>query len=313
MPAISIIVPVYNVEQYLPRCLDSIIVQSFPDWECVLIDDGSKDDSGTICDEYAEKDKRFKVFHKENGGVSTARNVGIEKSKGEWITFVDADDYIGNNFLIEFVTSINDNPSLILLTAFYTIQKGDTLLPPKRYSLPDKQSSKEYLECLLSRDRVRIEVWGKLFKRSSLNSIRFSENLKIGEDWFFLISYARENHGFIKNISFSSYYYVIREDSAMRVIGNEIIQAEQMICELIKSDDEIYKYCFNSYLIAKNINSIRNAVLNSQEPKWTTAVNIHNFSKKHLRRIHLIVFYLSKVSVCMTLYIITKLTNYKIL
>ena len=277
------------------------------------MDDGSTDDSGKICDKYQRKDDRVKVFHQNNQGVSVARNIGLDNAKGEWVTFVDADDYIGKNYITEFVTSINDDPSLILLTAFYTIQKGNTQLYPKRYSLPDKQSSKEYLECLLSRDRVRIEVWGKLFKRSSLKNIKFSESLKIGEDWFFLISYARENNGFIKHISLSSYYYLIREDSAMRVIGNEITQTEKMICELIKSDDEIYRDCYNSYLIAKNINSIKNALLNSQEPEWTSVLNIHNFSKKHIRRIHIIVFYLSKVSVNLTLYIMAKLTKYKIL
>ena len=88
-PKISIIVPVYNVELFLPRCIDSILNQSFADFELLLIDDGSKDKSGAICDEYAEKDKRIKVFHKVNGGVSSARNLGLEKSKGEYITFVD--------------------------------------------------------------------------------------------------------------------------------------------------------------------------------------------------------------------------------
>ena len=91
---ISIIVPVYNTEKYLHRCIDSVLAQTYQDFELLLIDDGSKDSSGAICDEYAAQDTRVRVFHKENGGVSSARNVGLDLAQGEWVTFVDSDDYI---------------------------------------------------------------------------------------------------------------------------------------------------------------------------------------------------------------------------
>ena len=94
MPAISVNIPVYNTEKYLHRCIDSVLAQTYQDLELLLIDDGSKDSSGAICDEYAAQDARVKVFHKENGGVSSARNVGLDHAQGEWITFVDSDDYI---------------------------------------------------------------------------------------------------------------------------------------------------------------------------------------------------------------------------
>lgn len=98
-PELSIIVPVYNVVRYLHRCIDSILLQSFTDYELLLIDDGSTDDSGVICDEYAAKDHRVRVFHKENGGVSSARNFGLNNAQGEWIYFVDADDELLPNAL----------------------------------------------------------------------------------------------------------------------------------------------------------------------------------------------------------------------
>lgn len=101
-PKISVIVPVYNTEKYLHRCIDSILAQTFTDFELLLIDDGSKDNSGTICDEYAAKDSRVRVFHKENGGVSSARNLGLDNAKGEWISFVDSDDYTDSYFLENF-------------------------------------------------------------------------------------------------------------------------------------------------------------------------------------------------------------------
>lgn len=94
IPVISIIVPVYNVEKYLSQCIDSILAQAFIDFELLLVDDGSTDGSGRICDEYANKDARIQVFHKKNGGVSSARNIGLEHAQGEWITFVDSDDWL---------------------------------------------------------------------------------------------------------------------------------------------------------------------------------------------------------------------------
>lgn len=101
MPKVSIIVPVYKAEKYLNRCIDSILAQTFTDWELLLIDDGSTDRSGDICDEYAKKDTRIRVFHKENGGVSSARNLGLDSAQGEWVTFIDADDYILPDFLVQ--------------------------------------------------------------------------------------------------------------------------------------------------------------------------------------------------------------------
>ena len=120
---ISVIVPVYNTEKYLDRCIQSILAQTYTDFELLLIDDGSTDLSGEICDKYAEQDSRVKVFHKENGGVSSARNLGLDKANGDWVTFVDADDWVTTLYLnnlsdntnsADFVVSIvgeNDNIS----------------------------------------------------------------------------------------------------------------------------------------------------------------------------------------------------------
>ena len=96
-PLISVIIPVYNVEQYLSHCIDSILSQTFTNFEILLIDDGSTDNSGIICDNYKNNDYRIKVFHKKHNGVSSARNMGLDKAVGEWITFVDADDWIDKN------------------------------------------------------------------------------------------------------------------------------------------------------------------------------------------------------------------------
>lgn len=113
MPIISIIVPVYNVEKFLNRCVDSILAQSFTDFELILVDDGSPDNCGAMCDEYAEKDKRVIVIHKENGGASNARNAGLDIAKGKWIGFIDSDDWIHKDYLLYLYNAAVDSNKLI--------------------------------------------------------------------------------------------------------------------------------------------------------------------------------------------------------
>ena len=129
MPKVSIIVPVYKAEKYLHRCVDSILAQTFTDWELLLIDDGSPDRSGDICDEYAKKDTRIRVFHKKNGGVSSARNLGLDNVQGEYVTFVDSDDWIDVNTLNVCFSQI-ETYDLDILQFSYTRnekQLGDVL------------------------------------------------------------------------------------------------------------------------------------------------------------------------------------------
>ena len=112
---ISIIIPVYNAERILRRCLDSVQNQSYSDWECIIVDDGSKDSSPAICDEYAETDSRFKVIHKENGGVSKARNTGLGQASGDWVTFVDSDDELPLDALKYFTEGMERYPKVSVL------------------------------------------------------------------------------------------------------------------------------------------------------------------------------------------------------
>ena len=118
-PIISIIVPVYNVEKYLRRCLDSIVMQTFTDWECICVDDGSPDNSGKILDEYAVKDERFVIIHKENGGVSSARNTGLDIARGEYVTFCDSDDLVEADWLLAQYTDIVSEDFDVCICGFY--------------------------------------------------------------------------------------------------------------------------------------------------------------------------------------------------
>ena len=108
---VSIIIPVYNVEKYLAECIESVLKQTYQNIEILLIDDGSPDNSGKICDEYEEKDSRVRVIHKENGGVSSARNVGLEQANGEYITFIDSDDFVSESYIEELYIALENGNS----------------------------------------------------------------------------------------------------------------------------------------------------------------------------------------------------------
>ena len=176
---ITIIVPIYNSEKYLQRCIDSILAQTYTDFELLLINDGSKDNSGAICDEYAAKDPRVRVFHKENGGVSSTRNLGLDNAKGEWVTFVDSDDWICNYFLENLIQNGN-NTSLVLETSYNISTKNHTY------------NTKEKIALFLEKTtdlRSITTPWGKLFKLDFINTnnIRFKEGIHSGEDSIFIM------------------------------------------------------------------------------------------------------------------------------
>lgn len=208
-PKISVIVPVYNAESTIRRCVDSILAQTFTDFECLLIDDGSKDKSGEICDEYAGKDSRVRVFHKENGGVSSARNVGLNNMRGDWVTFVDSDDYIQEDFIYYLVNS--ELADLIIgssLAINNTDPRTDTILGSLKEGLYNTPSP--IMQKYLSRTEFKVP-WGKLFRCSLLSTLRFDVEMKVGEDFHFMLRFL--NHAtsirvLENNMPNSSYVYI---------------------------------------------------------------------------------------------------------
>lgn len=185
-PTISVIIPVYNTEKYLHRCIDSVLAQTYQDFELLLIDDGSKDSSGAICDEYAVGDSRVKVFHKENGGVSSARNVGLDNARGEWITFVDADDYIEENFLKSFEGNLDADlvvGNMIICEAGKSPSDIDAHIVPGKYC-PIQSVLKGNLT-----KTVFCAPWGKLFRNDGIRDLRFDVGMTICEDTKFVYNY----------------------------------------------------------------------------------------------------------------------------
>lgn len=186
---ISIIIPVYNAEATLERCIQKIIEQSYPNWELLLVDDGSTDNSRVICNEASLKDKRIISIHKENGGVSSARNIGIEKASGEWITFCDSDDYVGPYWLQNFVELIGrkDSSELLFVQKINIFRQG--IFDSVYYE--NKQGFISSSEFLLGHFGF---VWNKIFKREILerHHIRFDENVKLLEDELFVLQYLAQ-------------------------------------------------------------------------------------------------------------------------
>lgn len=208
---VSIIVPVYNVEPYLRRCIDSILAQTFTDFELILVDDGSPDNCPAICDEYAEKDSRIMVIHKENGGVSSARNAGLDKCIGKYVVFCDSDDYIGTEYISDLLSAVSDkNTDDFLVISNWFVVKPDGSVksnPLKDYLIDlDCGTAEEYM--YLFDKYVIYGPYCKLFSTQIIQDhrIRYNESLKSAEDFDFNIRYI-ENIKFIRTIPKSQYYY----------------------------------------------------------------------------------------------------------
>ena len=185
-PKISVIVPVYNVEKCLHRCVDSIREQTFTDFELLLIDDGSKDRSIQICDEYAAKDSRVRVFHKSNGGVSSARNLGLDNARGEWIAFCDADDHVCNNWLEVLIDNAREDS--LIITGFTIVDYKKQ--QKENYGFDVNGSVKSVFGVFYSSKFPGV-TWNKLYslKKIADNDIRFNENISYQEDEEFVFSY----------------------------------------------------------------------------------------------------------------------------
>jgi glycosyltransferase involved in cell wall biosynthesis len=191
---ISIIVPVYNVEKYLKRCLDSIINQSYKNLEIICVDDGSTDDSGKICDEYALKDNRIKVMHKENGGLASARNAGLKIASGQYISAIDSDDWIEpQTYQCVMDIMIKFNPDLIKWGNYLAYGSGKRFPNPIVFNsgFAQGQAINEFIYDVITFKAKTNNIWAALFKKEIIENynLRTPEEIVQGEDLYFLVSY----------------------------------------------------------------------------------------------------------------------------
>lgn len=235
VPEISIIVPAYNVEKYLDKCMKSILSQTFEDFEVLLIDDGSKDTTPQICDKYAALDSRVKAYHKNNGGLSDARNYGLDRMSGKYVTFIDSDDFIDVNYLKYMYYLVKKNDAQI------TIVQGQVLLETEK-PIEDKATEEKVLKTvdavrmmLLRRDATHTS-WGKLFNTKLWETIRFPKGQNY-ED------YATTYYVFAQadTVAYSNarlYFYIQRTGSIMHDVCSEktlsVLDVSDTVTEFIE-------------------------------------------------------------------------------
>ena len=215
----SIIIPVYNVEKYISRCIRSILEQQYYDYEIILVDDGSKDNSGVICDKFADENEQITVVHVPNGGVSAARNLALKKASGEYVWFIDSDDYIEPGSLECLAAKIekNNKPDLLIFDAFVTDEDGNKT-GEIRSNLPVDVSMK--FDTSKQLVFVNTSLWNRLFRRELIetNHLSFEPQITIAEDLLFNYKYllACQN---IYYMNEAFYYYIQRKNSAMSGAG----------------------------------------------------------------------------------------------
>ncbi len=205
---ISVIVPVYNVKDYLCLCLDGLLEQTYEDLEIILVDDGSTDGSGEICEQYAQKDDRIRVLHKPNGGQSSARNMGIDIARGKWLTFVDSDDLVAPDMIEKLYAAIGDGD-----IAMCDRQKFvDAPVQSSQPGVVTRYSNMEFLPKIFEAPRF-IAIWGKLYRREVFQTFRFAEGIIYeDEDALPQLIYAAREIAYLQE---EKYFYRVRPESTM--------------------------------------------------------------------------------------------------
>lgn len=262
-PVVSIIVPVYNAEKTLRRCVDSILKQSYRNWELLLIDDGSIDASALICDNYTLSDKRIKVFHKINAGVSSARNIGLENARGEWITFVDSDDCVKDVYLENLLGHVKETIDLVI--SFAEIH-GKEFIRKENY--PSRLITQDNFDILFTESDMywHTSPWSKLYRRKIIqnNNLSFCVGMHIGEDAVFLYSYMLYSREIYVSSDTDYCYYACNENSLTKKINS--------------LSSEILSYTNIEYIVTR--------IINERNIKNIEALNkLNRLKASYLRRI----------------------------
>lgn len=272
---ITVIVPVYNVEKWLRRCIDSILGQTYIDFELLLIDDGSTDGSGAICDEYAVKDSRVRVFHRPNGGVSSARNHGLDNVRGKWIAFCDADDYVSPLYLENLFEAANSEDIDLVFNYAIVDRNGKA----EKESYPEKDVRlNEISELFLHNDLIwHTSTWSKLFKSSIIEecNIRYIEDVHIGEDALFLFTYIL-NCRRIKVICTCDYNYIIRETESLTHRVNSFKSETKGLSLILSISERLKSRC----KLTIELHNIFNWLTGSYKRRALNSLYLDNLSRK---------------------------------
>lgn len=262
---ISIITPVYKAEKFLSRCVNSIIAQTYKDWELILVDDGSPDRSGKLCDDYAARDSRIRVIHKENGGVSSARQTGLETCTGEYIVHADSDDWLNPMMIEHLVNHIEVNDADVILFDFYRVTNGKSVL------VPQKPSSLNHIRVLkdIIGGNLYASCWSKLVKKSTIMKYgaSFPKGINLGEDKCFLASLMK-NPVTVSYLPKALYFYdaTINDGSLVRQITKSSIESGfAMVGYLEKELNMEFESSINNIKKNLKIRAIKSHVYSAKE------------------------------------------------
>ena len=263
-PKISIIVPVYNAEKYLHRCIDSILTQTFGDFELLLIDDGSTDKSGRICDDYVSKDHRIRIFHKQNGGVASARELGIIQAVGKYSIHVDADDWIESNMLEEMYKKIYSEDFDILIADFYQEENGKRLYIKQT---TDLTSSTDILKDILQ-NRLFGSLWHKMIRHNLYKKydVHFIKGIDYCEDVLVLVQLLQHplNIGFIGK-AFYHYDFSNLNSITRNYTLNTYYMRKGFVMKLIQLLPDTYTQIISDVALQVKKEAFLNKVLTKKE------------------------------------------------
>lgn len=281
MDKISIIVPVYNVSKYIRKCLDTIINQTYTNLEIILIDDGSTDDSGNICDEYAKRDKRIKVIHKENEGLSIARNTGIKNATGKYIGFIDSDDWIDLDMYNRLYNNLkNENAEISCCNRLLVYSNKQKEYGTSSYY--EVMNSERAIELMCTYGYIGVSVYTKLFEKKLFDGIEFP-NGKKSED-VFIIYKLLDKASVIVYDATPLYYYRQREGSitSAKNINLDIIDASKEMMDFVeKKYPDIKSVVENNYVYS--IIGVYDTILKSKE-KGTKIDELKKFIVAEVRK-----------------------------
>ncbi len=326
---ISIIIPVYKVEKYLSKCLDSIINQTYKNLEIILIDDGSPDECPKICDDYAKKDDRIKVLHLKNGGVSNARNKGLEVASGDFVTFVDSDDHICETMYEKLLSKQQETDADLVFARFkYEDEITGEIINVNETSMKDFCETRDIVyfynhttnntkvgDNIVINNNVMCNIWRCLFKKTAISNVRFTKGITFMEDVVFLSDILKNKDKKLAFVDEYLYYYLIRSTSAVRNRAKNVVENSKnylaAMHKILKgSDFEKYLpaleyFCYGECVLAKYTQNIN---LDLKEVKsWASKKNFIENKKITYGKKQKIKYFLIRNKLFLALRIIYKL------
>lgn len=288
---VSIIVPIYNVEKYLDKCLKSIQMQTYENIQVILINDGSPDNSQSICEEYCKKDNRFILVNKSNRGVSSARNNGLEKAKGTYITFVDSDDFIEPNYVQVLLENLIKNNADLSVCSFYENQSDGKTKQEFFSKNAEIISQEEAIKRCITPGKFYGFLWNKMLRANNLGNIKFDEAIVKGEDSLFLCEYIFKCKKIIVQ-DIPLYHYCTDSISASRSKFNvkkmSVLKSYQSIIDILKYNNcskEVVDMQLVQY--ANQLLSLKTNIILSGKETYLSQLNLIDKQMRKFERLYL--------------------------